>query len=51
LVQGKANKQIAAALAVSVRTVESRRREILNKMGADSLPELFRLVTDAEREN
>jgi two-component system, LuxR family, response regulator FixJ len=47
LVQGKANKQIAKELNVSVRTVESRRREILVKMEADSLPELFRLVTDA----
>lgn len=47
LVQGKANKQIAKELGVSVRTVESRRHEILVKMQADSLPELFRLVADA----
>jgi two-component system, LuxR family, response regulator FixJ len=49
LVQGKANKQIAKQLSVSVRTVESRRHEVLRKTEVGSLAELFRLVVDAER--
>lgn len=45
LLQGLVNKQIAKQLSVSLRTVESRRHEIMVKLGVKSLPELFRLMT------
>jgi two-component system response regulator FixJ len=51
LTAGKPNKQIAKELHVSLRTVENRRRDVLKKTGVGSLPELFRLVTDAERDD
>ena len=47
LTDGRPNKQIAGELGVSMRTVESRRREIFTKLGTASLSELFRLVADA----
>ena len=47
LLQGKANKDIAAELEVSVRTVEVRRAKIMEKMKADSLAELIRFALEA----
>ncbi len=47
LAEGTPNKQIAYELQVSVRTVENRRREILEKMEAGSLVELIRLWIDS----
>jgi two-component system, LuxR family, response regulator FixJ len=44
LLQGMVNKQIAKQLSVSLRTVESRRHEIMVKLGVKSLPELFHLL-------
>jgi two-component system, LuxR family, response regulator FixJ len=41
---GKSNRAIAAALAVSVRTVEVRRAKLLEKMKAASLAEMLRDV-------
>ncbi len=48
LVAGMPNKAIAQALGLGLRTVESRRREIFRKMRANSLPELVRLVLEAQ---
>jgi two-component system, LuxR family, response regulator FixJ len=45
LLQGMANKQIAKVLEVSLRTVEGRRHEIMTKTEAESLPDLFRMMT------
>lgn len=45
LLQGMANKQIAKRLDVSLRTVEGRRHEIMVKTKAESLPDLFRMMT------
>jgi FixJ family two-component response regulator len=45
VLQGQPNKCIARDLDVSVRTVEQRRRNIMLKMEADSLPDLVRQVT------
>lgn len=42
LAQGKSNKEIAAALFISVRTVETHRRTIHRKLGFKSLAELVR---------
>jgi two-component system response regulator FixJ len=45
--QGKINKVIAAELALSQRTVEIHRSHIMEKMGANSLAHLVRMVIDA----
>jgi FixJ family two-component response regulator len=47
IVAGTPNKAIAEALDISIRTVENRRREVFERMGADSLAELVRMVVDA----
>ncbi|MEJ2345901.1 MAG: response regulator transcription factor [Gammaproteobacteria bacterium] len=43
LVSGKLNKQVAADLNISVRTVESHRAKIMDKLQVRSLSELVRL--------
>jgi DNA-binding NarL/FixJ family response regulator len=42
LAEGKANKEVAAALGISVRTVEAHRANILAKLKLDSLAALIR---------
>ncbi len=44
MVEGKPNKTIAVRLDVSMRTIDRRRRIVLDKMKIDSVPELARLV-------
>jgi len=44
MMQGKLNKQIARLLNTSVRTVNRRRRSVLDKMQAESVPELAKLL-------
>lgn len=44
LMAGFTNKSIAHDLKLGMRTVEMRRAKIMDKMGAESLPELVRLV-------
>jgi len=46
LIAGKANKMIAYLLGTSTRTIENHRASIMDKMQADSLPELVRMVLD-----
>jgi two-component system response regulator FixJ len=46
--QGKANKVIAADLQLSQRTVEIHRAHVMEKMGANSLAHLVRMVVDAD---
>jgi RNA polymerase sigma factor (sigma-70 family) len=41
---GKSNKEIATALGVSAKTVEVHRARVMDKMRADSLAELVRMV-------
>jgi len=41
---GRANKEIATALGVSAKTVEVHRARVMDKMRADSLAELVRMV-------
>ena len=48
LLEGHSNKEIARDLAISPRTVEAYRANLMMKMGADSLSELVRMSLDAE---
>lgn len=50
LASGFANKAIAAKLSISPRTVEIHRAHLMEKMAADSLPALVRMVTTLEPE-
>ena len=47
LVAGKTSKEIAAALQVSVRTVEGHRRMVFSKMDVSSAAQLVRTVLTA----
>lgn len=44
LLEGRTNKVIAATLSLSMRTVDRRRRSVLDKVGVESVPELARLI-------
>ena len=46
--RGKANKQVAAELGISIRTVEQRRRRIMQKLKVNTFADLMRLVTFME---
>ena len=46
--EGRANKAVAAELAISERTVELHRSRIMRKTGARSVPELVRLIQSLE---
>lgn len=50
LIAGRSNKTIAAALNMTVRTVEVRRGRLMKKMQAESLAELIRLALAADVE-
>ena len=41
---GKSNREIAAALGVSAKTVEAHRARVMEKMRAESLAELVRMA-------
>lgn len=45
LAEGLSNKGIAEALGISPRTVEIHRAHVMDKMAADSLPTLVRMVS------
>jgi FixJ family two-component response regulator len=47
VVSGKPNKEIASVLSVSPRTVEVHRARVMQKMGADSVPELISMAVKA----
>lgn len=44
IMEGKLNKEIAADLGLSTRTIEDRRAKLMKKMGARSLAELVQLA-------
>jgi two-component system, LuxR family, response regulator FixJ len=44
ILEGKRNKEIAAKLSLSTRTIEDRRAKLMMKLGARSLAELVQLV-------
>ena len=43
--RGRSNKQVAADLNISPRTVEIHRSRVMEKTGADSIASLVRMVT------
>jgi len=47
VVAGSANREIAAELGLSVKTVEVHRARVMEKMKVDSLAELVRFVLSA----
>ena len=51
VVAGRLNKQVAAALGTTEKTVKVHRARVMQKMGAASLAELVRLVDRALRES
>jgi two-component system response regulator FixJ len=48
VVAGRLNKNIAAALQVSLRTVEDRRGKVMQKLGANTVPDLVRFTQELE---
>ncbi len=48
ILSGLPNREIATSMNVSVRTVESRRHDVFNKMHAKSVPHLVQLTLMAE---
>ncbi len=44
ILEGKLNKEIAAELGLSTRTIEDRRAKLMKKMGANSLAELVQMA-------
>ena len=51
VVDGKANKQTAAVLGISQKTVEIHRANVMKKTGAESLAELVRMAQDTRAVN
>jgi two-component system response regulator FixJ len=45
ILNGKLNKEIAAKLELSIRTVEDRRARLMRKLGANSVVELVHMAT------
>jgi FixJ family two-component response regulator len=48
VVQGKPNKVIAFELDISIKTVEVHRAHVMEKMQADSIADLTRMLVEAE---
>jgi FixJ family two-component response regulator len=44
ILKGLLNKQTAAALGITEATVKVHRRHVMQKMAAESLPDLVRMV-------
>jgi len=51
VVAGKLNKQIADELGISIKTVETHRARVMEKMGAGSLAELVQAVVGGRQED
>lgn len=49
LIEGKTSKEIARKMGLSPRTVETHRSHIMQKLEANSLAELVRMVLNAQR--
>jgi FixJ family two-component response regulator len=51
VLEGEPSKIIAAELGLSAKTVDAHRARIMEKLGARSLPDLFRLVVLARSQD
>jgi len=51
LLAGRTSKEIAGALAISPRTAEAHRRNLLHKLGVGSAKELMRMCAPAAKKN
>jgi len=49
VIDGQLNKMIAKDLSISLRTVETRRHNVLEKVGVSSVPELVRIYVELEQ--
>ncbi|MFT4555862.1 MAG: response regulator transcription factor [Planctomycetales bacterium] len=49
VIEGQLNKGIAKELSISLRTVETRRHNVLEKVGVSSVPELVRIYVELEQ--
>ncbi len=49
LIDGQTNKAIARSLGLSAKTVETYRANVMQKMGAPTVPHLVRMVLDLRR--
>lgn len=49
VVTGRHNREIAAALGISVRTVEVHKARMMDKLGVESLAQLLRMVIEHDR--
>lgn len=49
VIAGTLNKNIAKELSISLRTVETRRHNVLSKIGVTSVPELVRIYVELEK--
>lgn len=49
LIEGNSNKSIAYLLGASPRTIENHRARVMEKMQADSLPDLVRMVLELKQ--
>lgn len=49
VIDGQLNKVIAKDLSISLRTVETRRHNVLEKVGVSSVPELVRIYVELEQ--
>lgn len=50
MLAGRHNREIAAALAISPRTVEAHKARVMAKLGVERLPELLRLLAQPPSE-
>jgi two-component system, LuxR family, response regulator FixJ len=50
IVRGQSNKQVAAQLELSEKTIEIHRAGVMRKMKADSLPSLVRMAIEIEQQ-
>lgn len=49
VIAGRHNREIAAALGISVRTVEAHKARVMAKLGVERLPDLLRLALPVRR--